>query len=127
MNGRSDNVQIITTLTQAPGDCALCRRTRATEYLDTGIDYRKGRLYLCKDEFTPKQWDALKANFDGPISRTLRKSLDSEVFLYNKFAEEANKPTFACPQCPDKVFDSQNALNGHITSHKKRGDWKGEQ
>lgn len=103
-------MQIVDTLTLAPGDCTMCHKSRKVEHLDTGIDTRRGRLYLCKDEFSRQQWDALKVQLDN------EEKAQSQTVI----------PTFVCPQCDDKVFTSQNALNGHISSHKKRGDWMGE-
>jgi hypothetical protein len=98
-------VQIVDTLTLAPGDCTMCHKSRKIEHLDTGIDTRRGRLYLCKDEFSRQQWEALQ--------ETLQPQPEP-------------KPTFDCPQCPDKMFTSQQALNGHVSAHKRRGEWEGE-
>lgn len=122
-------MQIVTNLTELPGCCGLCRRTKATEYLDTGIEMNRGRLYLCKEEFTPKQWETLKFRLDLERQYVVESENDQANREYTEkhgLLSISDRIGYACPQCTGKVFATQQALNGHISAHKRQGEWEGE-
>lgn len=101
----------------APGCCFVCRTTPKGPYIDTEIeDEDNDRYYLCMTCLN----EALRLTLDdeGEIETQLVKKLRE----LDEALKAATPKKFVCKVC-GKELDSQNALNGHTTGHKRKGEW----